>query len=247
MKFPTISPIISIERSLSLLAVLFCLSLPLQAQNDRKSLLNSDPEVVYLEDLFEKELKLKVIKAAPVYAHKEGGAKLGTLIVGQEVEVLAITDRAYRVRGKGRNGGLAGWVAIWAFEMPNEEFQEKMKALYERQMKVNRLIEEGQVVLGMTMREVGLILGEPTKTSVRQTPEGQVGRWEFIEYTEIRNYATHVDPYTGQVYRKLVSVTRDEKEKTLVEFKDGHVVALEESTNKPGKVRIILPQVTCHW
>lgn len=219
----------------------------LQAQNQRKSLLNSDPEVVYLEEVFDKPLQLKVIKDAPLYAHKEGGTKLGTLVSGQTATVVAITDKAYRVRGKGRNGGLAGWVGTWAFEMPDKDFEKNMKSFYERQMRVNKLIEEGQVVLGMTMREVGMVLGEPTKTSIRQTPDGQVGRWEFIEYTEVRNYANHVDPYTGQVYRTLVSVTRDEKEKTVVEFKDGHAVALEESTNRQGNLRIILPQVICHW
>lgn len=225
----------------------FALVPDLQAQNKRKSLLNSDPEVVYLEEVFEKPLELKVVKDAPLYAHKEGGAKLGTLVSGQQATVVAITDKAYRVRGKGRNGGLAGWVGTWAFEMPDKDFEKNMKSFYERQMKVNKLIEEGQVVLGMTMREVGLVLGEPTKTSIRQTPEGQVGRWEFIEYTEVRNYANHVDPYTGRVYRTLVSVTRDEKDKTVVEFKDGHAVALEESTNRQGNLRIILPQVICHW
>ena len=237
----------SFSKFVALLGLSFCLALPATAKDKRKSLLNSDPDVVYLEDVFEKELELKVVKAAPVFANKEGGAKLGTLLVGQNAKVVAITDRAYRVRGKGRNGGLAGWVGTWAFEMPNEDFEKNMKEFYARQMKVNKLIEEGQVVLGMTMREVGLVKGEPTKTSIRQTADGQVGRWEFIEFTENRNYANRVDPATGQVYRVLVSVTREEKEKTVVEFKDGHAVALEESTNKPGKLRIILPHVVCHW
>ena len=231
-----------------LMAIGVALIVPsLMAQSKRKSLLNSDPEVVYLEEVFEKELKLKVLKAAPVFANKDAGAKLGTLVAGQEAEVVAITDKAYRVRGKGKNGGLAGWVGTWAFEMPAEDFEKNMKAFYKRQMKVNKLIEEGMVVLGMTMREVGLVLGEPTKTSIRQTADGQVGRWEFIVMEEIRNYATHVDPHTGQTYRTLVSVTQQEKEKTVVEFKDSHAVAIEESTNKHGNVRVILPRVVCHW
>jgi len=236
-----------LSHSVALLGVMLSLAVPAVAQDKRKSLLNSDPEVVYLEEVFEKELELKVVKAAPVFANKDGGSKLGTLVVGQKAKIVAITDKAYRVRGQGKNGGLAGWVGTWAFEMPDENFEKNMKAFYERQMKVNKLIEEGQVVLGMTMREVGLVLGEPTKTSIRQTADGQVGRWEFVVVDEVRNYATHVDPYTGQVYRTLVSVTQEEKEKTIVEFKDGHAIALEESTNKQGKVKIILPQVTCHW
>ena len=101
-------------KPLAVFGLMLSLAMPAMAQDRRKSLLNSDPQVVYLEDIFEKELKLKVVKAAPVFANKEGGAKLGTLIVGQEAEVVAITDKAYRVRGKGRNGGLAGWVGTCA-------------------------------------------------------------------------------------------------------------------------------------
>ena len=209
-------------------AIVITLTIPsLKAQDKRKSLLNSDPQVVYLEDVFDKELQLKVVQAAPVYVNKEGGAKLGTLVTGQKATVVAITDKAYRVRGQGKNGGLAGWVGTWAFEMPDENFEKNMKSFYDRQMKVNQLIEQGQVVLGMTMREVGLVLGKPTKTSIRQTAEGQVGRWEFVVVDEVRNYANHVDPYTGQAYRTLVSVTQEEKEKTVVEFKDGHGVRRE--------------------
>lgn len=229
------------------LSLLFILFIPASAQEKRKSLLNSDLEVVYLEEVFDKELKLKVVKPAPVFVNKEGGAKLGTLVTGQEALVVAVTDKAYRVRGKGRHGGLAGWVGAWAFEMPNKNFENNIKKFYVRQMKVNKLISEGTVVLGMTMREVGLVLGKPNKTSIRQTAEGQIGRWEFVEYNEIKNYANQVDPYTGQIFRRLVSVSRDEKEKTVVEFKDGYAVALEESTNKRGHAKIILPQVICHW
>lgn len=241
-------PKISICKQLFLpLVILIGLAACATAQDKRRSMLNSDPEVVYLEEIFDKKLELKVIKAAPLYANKDGGSKLGTLVAGQMAEVLAITDKAYRVRGQGKHGKMAGWVGTWAFELPDDNFEKNMKAFYERQMKVNELIGKGQVVLGMTMREVGLVLGEPNKTSIRQTTEGQIGRWEFIVVDEIRNYATHVDPYTGQTYRTLVSVTQEEKEKTVVEFKDGHVVALEESTNNRGNLRIILPQVVCHW
>lgn len=239
---------IPISKQLSLpLVMLIGFAACATAQDKRKSLLNSDPDVVYLEEIFTKKLELKVLKAAPLYVNKDGGSKLGTLVAGQMAEVLAITDKAFRVRGQGKHGKMAGWVGTWAFELPDDNFEKNMKAFYERQMKVNELIGKGQVVLGMTMREVGLVLGEPNKTSIRQTADGQIGRWEFIVVDEIRNYATHVDPYTGQTYRTLVSVTQEEKEKTVVEFKDGHVVALEESINNRGNLRIILPRVVCHW
>ena len=53
----------------AVLGLMFSLAVTALAQDKRKSLLNSDAQVVYLEEVFEKELKLKVVKAAPVFAN----------------------------------------------------------------------------------------------------------------------------------------------------------------------------------
>lgn len=220
------------------------------AQPQRGSLLNSDPEVVYLNEVFEKPLKLKVVKPAPIYADREGQRQLSTLREGQMVEVLGITKRAYRVRGQGTSNQVVGWVGLWAFEFQTPEFSAQLEKLYERQIQVRKLIDAGQLAIGMNLKEVAQVMGQPTKTSVRQTPSGQAGSWEFIDYEEIRNYATHVDPYTGQTYRTLVSVTREVKERTVVEFENGYVTALEESENhavRRRNITVILPPLLCRW
>ncbi|RYD39914.1 MAG: hypothetical protein EOP85_15160 [Verrucomicrobiaceae bacterium] len=160
----------------------------------------------------------------------------------------AITDKIYRVRGKGKHGDVVGWVAPWAFSSKDPEFVENLKKFYERQMQVQALIAEKQVAVGMTLEEVGQSLGKPSKSSVRKTAEGQSGRWEFVIYEEIKNYATEVDRQTGAVYRRLISVTRREKSKTAVEFENDVVNAVEESEDRVGtNVRIVVPPLIFRW
>ena len=125
---------------------------------------------------------------------------------------------------------------------------DKLKALYDRQMAVQRLIAENKVAIGMTMVEVGKSRGEPTKTTVRKTKDGQVGVWEYIDYEEVKNYVTRVDPVSGFVYRQLASITREEKGKTVIEFVGDTVTAFEESEHrKGGQVRILVPPIDCRW
>lgn len=160
----------------------------------------------------------------------------------------AITEKIYRVRSHGTRRGIAGWVAPWAFSSTDPEFVAHLKQLYERQIQVEALIAANQVAVGMTLDEVALSRGKPTKTSVRKTDKGESGRWEFIDYEEVKNYATRVHPATGAVYRQLISVTQVENGRTSVEFVDNVITAIEESENQQGgNVRIIVPPVVYGW
>lgn len=245
---PAILPTMKLE----ILAVIAaCLVLPVQAQSkrpERKSLLDVDPTVVYLDQALKKPLDLKVIKEAPVFSDKEGNIRLGTLKANQTVRVEAISDRNYRVRGQGTRDGISGWVAPWAFSSTDPEFVANLKLLYDRQIQVQKLIETRSVAVGMTLEEVSRSQGKPTKTSVRKTATGQSGRWDFIQYEDVKNYATEIDRTTGQTFRRLVSVTRVEKGKTAVEFENDIVTAVEESEDHQGSnVRIIVPPVVFGW
>lgn len=236
---------------LQIIAIIPLLLAPLNAEvkrQERKSLLDSDPSVVYLEKILGKPLELKVIKEAPVFSDKSGNHRLGTLKIGQMIKVEAITERNYRVRGQGTRDGIAGWVAPWAFSSADPNFVANLKSFYERQMQVNELIAKKAVAVGMTLDEVTLSRGQPTKTNVRKTATGESGRWEFIDYEEVKNYVTEIDRLTGQAYRRLVSVTQQEKSKTVVEFENNAVTAIEESADSQGgNVRIIVPPLIFHW
>lgn len=232
--------------------LLACAAMAIQAtaeiKSDRKSLLNSDPEVIYLDEIVDPPIQLKVIKQAPVYSDKGGNVRVGFLKADQTVTLEGMTAKVYKVRGEGTRNGLAGWVAPWAFSHPQEDFVAKLKQLYDRQIAVNEIIAKEGIAIGMTPVEVGKSRGQPTKTSIRRTVDGEQGSWEYIDYKEVKNYITRIDPVTGQVYRQLASITREEKGKTVVEFKDGLVTALEENENRgAGNVRIIVPPLVYRW
>ena len=223
-------------------------SLLAYGQSQRRSLLDEDPNVVYLDQILEKPLKLDVVKEAPVFSDYDGKHRLGTLRANQVVTVEAITERVYRVRGLGLRDGIAGWVAPWAFRSEEPEFVELLRKLYEREIAVKQLIAEGHVAIGMTLDEVKRCKGEPNKTSIRRDGEGQSGKWEYIEYEEIKHYITQIDPVTRQAYRTLSHVTREETGRFSVEFTDGIVSAVEQTKDDtPGHARIIFPPVLFRW
>jgi hypothetical protein len=217
-------------------------------QGERKSLLEQDPEVVYLEQTVKEPIELMVLKEAPVFSDKEGKVRLGFLKANQKVRLEAMTEKVYRVRGQGLRNGIVGWVAPWAFASKDPEFVANLKKLYERQIEVQAIIAENEVAIGMTIEEVGLSRGKPTKTSLRRTKQGQSGKWEYIDYEEVKHYVTRVDPLTGAAYRQLSHVTQEEKGKTVIEFEDEVVTAIEESEDrKGGNVRIVVPPVVFGW
>lgn len=233
----------------SLLSLFLVVPLVAQVQRgERRSLLDSDPGVVYLSEVVDPPIKLHVEKQAAVFSDKEGKLRLGFLKADQTVVLEGMTDRVYRVRGEGTRDGIVGWVAPWAFTHPDPEFVPKLKQLYERQMAVNEIIEKKEVAIGMTMSEVERSRGKPTKTSIRRTAEGEAGTWEFIDYQETKHYITNIHPGSGQAYRQFSHVTREESGKTIIEFKDDTVTAIEESENRgPGNVRIIVPPLVFRW
>ena len=233
------------------LLIAACLVLPLSAESKRgtrKSLLDTDPDVVYLDQTMTKPIDLKVIKEAPVFSDKEGKIRLGTLKANQTARLEAITDNIYRVRGQGTRDGIAGWVAPWAFTSKDPQFVVHLKDLYDRQLQVQALIQAKQVAVGMTLDEISRSRGKPTKTSLRKTEKGQSGRWEYIDYEQIKHYTTRVDPVTGGVYRQFSHITQVEKSRTAVEFKDDVVTAVEESEDhQGGNVRIVVPPLIFGW
>jgi hypothetical protein len=172
----------------ALLTFALVLCFPGEAKGQRKSLLNSEPGVIYLADILEAPIKLKVIKEAAVFSDKEGKNRLGFLKADQTVELEGMTEKAYRVRGEGRtNNGIVGWVGPHAFSHPQADFVAKLRQLYDRQIAVDKIIEDKGVAIGMTLDEVEKSRGKPTKTSVRRTAKGEAGSWEYIDYDEIKH------------------------------------------------------------
>lgn len=245
IQFPKIQVNLSTMRPAMAMFFTCLLAIPLDAQvkrTPRKSLLDSEPGVVYLEQASVKPLELKVIREAPVFSDKEGKHQLGTLAANQVARIEAITDKVYRVRGMGTRGGIAGWVAPWAFSPNDPEFAAKLKQFYDRQIQVQELIAANQIACGMTMEEISRVLGKPTKTSSRKTETGETATWEYVRYEEVKHYITRVDPTTGTPYRQLSHITQEEKSRINVDFENQIATAIEESKDHSKKSpRILLP------
>ena len=230
-----------------------CLTLPAitaesRLDKPRKSLLESDPEVVVLAQTVKTPIELTVIKETPVFSDKGGKSRIGLLKAGQKVPLEAMTEKAYKVRGKGTRYDISGWVAPTSFSSKDPEFITHLKQLYERQIAVQQLIAAKEIATGMTMDEVELSRGKPKKSTVRKTAKGQSGTWEYVDYKTINHYTTQIDPRTGQAYRQFAYATQEEKDKTVIEFADGLVSSIEETEDhKGGNVRIIVPPVVFGW
>lgn len=215
---------------------------------ERKSMLDQEPDVVYINEYPKLSIELTVIEQAPVFSDKNGKIKLGYLQKGQTVPLEALTERAYRVRGKGLNDGIAGWVAPWAFSAKDPQFVEQLKKFYHRQIRVRELMAKKEIAIGMTTEEVQKVLGTPTKTSMRQTKNGQTGSWEFISYEEQKNYATIRNPKTGEIFRQLVSITKVETGKQIIEFEDNVVSSIQNMTEKQhSSNQTITPPIIFVW
>ncbi|MEI6675464.1 MAG: hypothetical protein WCO57_09830 [Verrucomicrobiota bacterium] len=234
------------------LLLALCLVLPAAAESKpvkgRKSLLESDPDVVYLAQTVKKPIELTVIKEAPVFSDKNGKVRIGSLKVDQVVPLEAMTEKAYKVRGQGTREDVAGWVPPWAFSSKDPDFVASLKKLYTRQIAVQKLIAAKGVAIGMTLDEVTLAKGKPTKTTLRRTKAGQNGTWEYVDYETVNHYTTRLDPRTGLAYRQFAYATQEEKGKMVLEFTSDVVSAIEESKDqKGGNVRIIVPPVVFGW
>ena len=144
--------------------------------------LNREPGAIYLEEILEKPIKLKVVRETPVYLQLDGKRNIGTLIADREVELLAISDKAYRIRGRAKHDQVAGWIRPSDVEGMTENLKENLKKVYERAVIVEDLIHHRQVALGMTMNEVVRSLGNPTRTSSNLDKDGREDTFDYITY-----------------------------------------------------------------
>lgn len=218
-----------------------------QAQ-PKKSLLNSDPDVIYLNEHFDRTIHLLVVKPATAYATKKGDRRLGSYPANTKVELLAITDKAYRVKGQASHAGVTGWVNPKLLASKDKDFIANLKKLYERQTIVKELIAKNDIAIGMTLDEVTQSVGKPTETEVKQTRKGESGKWDYIEKEEHKHYRLVTDPHSGNTFRQVSHVTTEETSRITLEFENNIITTVTRKRNNgPAKVRIIPTPVVFHW
>ncbi len=226
---------------LSTLAVLSLGLLLSLVSAERPSQLAREEGALYVEDVLDKPIKLKVLKAGNAYSTLQGQRYLGTIRPGQEATLLAISDRAYRVRARAQQGPIAGWVGPGFFEKLAPEFVENLKKAAERKALVEELIANEEVALGMSSAEVVASLGEPTKRASKVTADGREMTLEYIEYDRVPQ-TSYIRNALGQIVRRTTYV-KVESGRTTVMLKDDVVASIEESENNEARRRrgIIVP------
>ena len=235
------------KHAASFIALAFLLADSISAA-PKKSRIDNDPNVIYLKDHLEDSITLRVAKPTTVYANKNGGRRLGTFKVGTKIELLAITDKVYRVKGQASHAGVTGWVDPKMLESEDENFIANLKLLYQRQIIVNELIAKEDIAIGMTLGEVSQSLGEPTETEVKQTKKGESGKWDYVVTEQQKHYRTVTDAQTGRIFRQLSHITTEEKSRITIEFEHDVVTAITRKENKgPGKIRIVPAPIIFHW
>lgn len=210
----------------------------------QKSSLAREPGAIYLEDFTPSEVKLTVIGEPPIYKSTLRKDALGLLKKNREIELVAMTDTQYRVRGEAQHGTVIGWVLPSQLTSLDENFVTNLRALYERQKKVEELIEAGEIALGMTIDEVGDSLGRPSRKSSKLDKGGRLDVYEYITYKRLPQYR-YVTGQDGRLYQETYYV-KVESGKLKVSFKDKIAESIEESEGEPlgdGNVRIITPPI----
>ncbi|MGJ8671480.1 hypothetical protein [Rubritalea sp.] len=203
--------------------------------------LDKDPDVVSLEG---EKMELLVVQPATVYATKNGGRRLGVYPVDTKLQLLAMTDKGYKVKGQATHSLVTGWLSPKNLASKDPKFIENLRKHYEREMQIRELIANSEVAIGMTSDEVVQAIGDPTKKESKQTKDGMTGKWEYSKGRERKMYTTTVDPGTGQIYRKFSHLIYEETEKLTLEFEDAVVssIASMENAGVPN-VKIIVPPV----
>jgi hypothetical protein len=182
---------------------------------------------IYLEDLLMKPARLATIEDAPIYYHSNFDRYLGTLKKGQIVELQAVSDTAYRVRGIAQQGQVAGWVEPKFLNPLKKDFLDNLKQNAARKKEVDALIAKNEVAINMTTEEVSQALGKPSKKSSRLDAKGREDVWEFIKFDRIPQETVGRDP-NGNLVRTITYI-KVPAGKVAVTFANNLVSALEQS------------------
>lgn len=222
-------------------------SLPLVAQTivreahvsgiGSSSNLTREKDALYLEDMLKKPIRLKVKSDAVVYNNLVAERRLGVIPAGTVVNVIAVNERALRVRGKAEHADVSGWVGKAFLEELDPRVTENLTKMLERQKLVEELIHKKIVALGMTSAEVERVLGPPSKRTSRVDKGGQFEVYDYIAYKLVPQQVAQRDQ-TGQIFYTLVN-TKVETGRRSVTFENHIVSAIEESEQKGGRSSVV--------
>lgn len=229
-----------------------------------------EPGAIYLSDFSLPVIKLTLREAAPCFFHLDGQRYAGTLRFPQVVTLDAVAPNGMlRIRGNAQQGGVAAWVEPHFFEGMPANFIENLRLAETRRQQVEKLIENNEVAIGMTLNEVTQSLGKPQKRSSRTEREGSTQTLEYIRYELIPQtiftpaYASTITGYRPQPGGRLETVTMRNSAgfgastifvkvpvgTTIVHFSQGIVESIEKSegTLVGARSSIVVPPINIRW
>jgi hypothetical protein len=209
------------------------------------SRLNQEEGAIYLEGMVVNEVKVRIEKPVPAYATLAGERWMGNVYENQNVVLLAVSDRAYRVRGRAKQGQIAGWVNKSAVSGLPADFEPKLKKYHERFVAVDKLIKNKQVALGMTLDEVVASIGPPDKRSSKITQGGRTDSLEFISYERVPQTTVVYDSF-GRAFPSTQYI-EVEAGRVIIELTNDAVSSIQESEGiekgDAGGVLIVPPPI----
>jgi hypothetical protein len=195
---------------------------------------------IYLQDILSKPVKLDVAAEAPIYFDSDMGRYLGVLKKGQLVELQAVTDTVFRVKGMAQQGQVAGWVDPKYLGALKPDFLTNLKKAAQRQEDVKALIARKEIAINMTPEEVIASLGKAGKTTTRVDASGEQQVWEYISYEEVPQETTGYDRF-GHVVASTIYI-KVPSGKISVVFENNVVTSIEQSEGnlaKDSQVKIL--------
>ncbi|MGF1656783.1 MAG: hypothetical protein ACFCU3_07380 [Verrucomicrobiales bacterium] len=208
-----------------------------------------EPGAIYLEDHLETLPNVTVSENVALFVNLRDSHSMGTMLAGTPVQLQAATvDGRLRVRGRAAHGDVVGWISGDAVDGLDEEFLQRLKASEERRLVVADLIANQQVVIGMTMPEVGESLGTPQRVASREDAQGRREIWEYITYKRVPERQVSRDPRTGRLISHTIYVQVPVGSRTII-FANSVVEAIEadEEILAPPTVTRVVPPLTLVW
>ena len=224
--------------------LMFVSALPGQQSRSRLGS-QTEPGSLYIEDILPKPVRLSVAGDSVIYYQLDLQRPLGQMAPGTSVQLVAMTDASYKVRGRARHGDVAGWMRKEDLKSADPLLYDKLKAFYDRQKKVDELIANRQVALGMTNSEVEQSLGKPSRKSTKITAAGREEVLEYSIFDKVPQITTGRDA-AGQLVQSTIYV-KVEVGRLTIGFQNGAVSEISETMGNPlgtGGVKIVPGPIT---
>lgn len=237
------NPSIVKPRPKLLFAVLFAVSTAAQtlvAAPKPSGALIREPGAIYLEDFVQKPVRVQLLGPAPIFAQSDRQRSLGVLRPGQAVEIQAVSDGLYRVRGQAQQGQVAGWIDPNFLTPLKPEFLDTLRQNAARRAEVEALIARNEVAINMTPEEVSSALGKPSKKTSRIDAAGREDVWEFVRYERVAQSSVGRDIYGRTVTN--VYYVKVPAGKLSVVFSGNLVTSMEQSegTTDAARAKIVV-------